>query len=206
MPDFITERPSSLDGRRERSTRSRHAIAKAMLDLMRETQSIPTVDAVADRANVSRRSVFRHFPETNSLIIAAVDVQRADVSARFAPRDLSSLELTDRVRAVAQRLGRMNEYITPARSLVDQFRRDHPVIDDMLKEDERTYTHHFGLIFGDALAGQSAEDRGLVLQAMVSAAGWATWRGLRKDQFLSVLAARKVVEHTLCALLKASPG
>lgn len=112
LPEFITERPSSLDGRRERSTRSRHAIARAMLDLMRETQSIPTVDAVADRANVSRRSVFRHFPETNSLIIAAVDMQRTDVNARFAPRDLSTLGLPERVRAVSQRLGRMNEYIT----------------------------------------------------------------------------------------------
>ncbi|MBU1271123.1 MAG: TetR/AcrR family transcriptional regulator [Alphaproteobacteria bacterium] len=206
MPEFITERPSSLDGRRERSTRSRHAIARAMLDLMRETQSIPTVDAVADRANVSRRSVFRHFPETNSLIIAAVDMQRTDVSARFAPRDLSTLGLPERVRAVSQRLGRMNEYITPARSLVDQFRKDHPVIDDMLKEDERTYTHHLGLIFRDGLEHHSAEDRDLVLQAMVSAAGWATWRGLRKDQFLSVLGARKVVEYTLCALLTVRPS
>jgi anaerobic selenocysteine-containing dehydrogenase len=48
---------SVVDGRRIRSQRSRSAVARALLDLVRETRQMPTMDAVAEAAGVGKGTV-----------------------------------------------------------------------------------------------------------------------------------------------------
>jgi AcrR family transcriptional regulator len=55
------------DGRRERSAASRRRILAAMVDLIESGQPSPTAEAVALRAGVSLRTVFRHFEEMENL-------------------------------------------------------------------------------------------------------------------------------------------
>ncbi|MDP3404124.1 MAG: helix-turn-helix domain-containing protein [Brevundimonas sp.] len=203
MADSADDQPS-VDGRRVRSERSRFAIARALLDLVRETRQMPTMDAVADRANVSRRSVFRHFADTNELIIAATHMQRDEVFARFHSRDISQMPEPERVKAVAQRLGRLWEYVTPARAVAGAMRADNPVIDRMLSEDDVTHSSYLNAMFSASLAQAPDADRPLFLQSLVSASSWPTWVGLRRDQHLTVVEARRVMEHTLRALLQAA--
>ena len=90
---------AETDGRRVRSERSRAMIARAMLDLVRETRAMPTMDTVADRANVSRRSVFRHYTDTSELLSAAFEMQRAEIFSHFKARDMSDWVEPERVRA-----------------------------------------------------------------------------------------------------------
>ena len=203
MADSADVQPT-VDGRRVRSERSRFAIARALLDLVRETRQMPTMDAVADRANVSRRSVFRHFADTNELIVAATHMQRDEVFARFHSRDISLLPEAERVRAVAQRLGRLWEYVTPARAVAGSMRAENAVIDEMLREDDVTHSIYLNTVFSASLALLDEADRALFLQAMVSASSWPTWIGLRRDQRLTVVEARRVMEHTLRSLLTAA--
>lgn len=69
------ERGDKLDGRRARSHDSKRKIVAAMIDLVAEGNPSPTAEAVAARANVSLRTVFRHFEEMDNLyqeIAAAV--------------------------------------------------------------------------------------------------------------------------------------
>jgi AcrR family transcriptional regulator len=195
---------SVVDGRRIRSQRSRSAVARALLDLVRETRQMPTMDAVADRANVSRRSVFRHFADTNELIIAATQLQREEVFARFHSRDISSLPEPELITAVAQRLGRLWEYISPVRDVARSMRALNPVIDRMLREDEGTHRNYLNTVFSTSLNQAAEADRELFLRSMVLASSWPTWIGMRRDQQLTVVEARRVMEHTLRSLLLAA--
>ena len=64
-----------VDGRRARSEDSRRKIVAATIDLVAEGQPSPTAESIAARANVSLRTVFRHFEEMDNLyqeIAAAV--------------------------------------------------------------------------------------------------------------------------------------
>jgi AcrR family transcriptional regulator len=195
---------SVVDGRRIRSQRSRTAVARALLDLVRETRQMPTMDAVADRANVSRRSVFRHFADTNELIVAATQLQRDEVFARFHSRDISSLPEPELITAVAQRLGRLWEYISPVRDVARSMRAQNPVIDQMLREDEGTHRNYLNTVFSTSLSLAAEADRELFLRSMVLASSWPTWIGMRRDQQLTVVEARRVMEHTLRSLLLAA--
>ncbi len=56
-----------VDGRRERSATSRRRILDAMIDLIESGLPSPTAEAVAARAGVSLRTVFRHFEEMENL-------------------------------------------------------------------------------------------------------------------------------------------
>src|SRR5215475_11543317 len=58
---------STRDGRRERSDASRRKIVDAMLELARAGDPAPSADAVAERAGVGRRTVFRLFKDMESL-------------------------------------------------------------------------------------------------------------------------------------------
>ena len=71
----MTTKPETpgMDGRRQRSRRSRELIINAMLDLMLEGILEPTAQQVSDRAGVGIRSVFRHFEEMASLFDAVND-------------------------------------------------------------------------------------------------------------------------------------
>src|SRR5262249_54779462 len=61
---------ANLDGRRQRSERTRELIIEAYLALLRETPKIPTSSQIAERAGYSVRSVFERFPDLLTLRIA----------------------------------------------------------------------------------------------------------------------------------------
>jgi AcrR family transcriptional regulator len=78
IPEARAERPQPVgsvgsdggrkpDGRRERSAASRRRILAAMVDLIESGQPSPTAEAVAAKAGVSLRTVFRHFEEMENL-------------------------------------------------------------------------------------------------------------------------------------------
>lgn len=91
----------SSDGRRQRSERSQVAIIEAALALMDEGILVPTAQLVADRAGVGIRSFFRHFPDMDSLWLAADEMLRESYEVLFKT-DARSGTLTERVsRAVA---------------------------------------------------------------------------------------------------------
>jgi AcrR family transcriptional regulator len=100
----------TVDGRRQRSERSRQAVIGALLGLYDEGTVRPTVAQVAERSGVSERSVFRHFTDMEDLATAALDRQLAEVRPFFADPDASGTR-AERIGAlVEQRLalhGRM---------------------------------------------------------------------------------------------------
>ena len=69
----MTENPklAVIDGRRQRSARSREALIKASLELIDQGLLVPTAKQIADKAGVGLRSFFRHFDDMEALFAAA---------------------------------------------------------------------------------------------------------------------------------------
>ena len=60
--------PPLTDGRRERSLASRRKILEAMVDLVAAGDPNPSAAAVAEKAGVGLRSVFRHFQDKDAIL------------------------------------------------------------------------------------------------------------------------------------------
>jgi len=64
---------SLTDGRVARRQRNREAVIDALIALVAEGENDPSVDAIADRAGVSYRSVYRYFSDRSEMLDAAAD-------------------------------------------------------------------------------------------------------------------------------------
>jgi AcrR family transcriptional regulator len=89
------------DGRLKRSIRSRQTIIDAMLVLTEQGQYIPTAQQVADQANISIRTVFRHFTEMEHLYKELDDAARPSYEKYFMIDDVSGL-LDERIEQLVQ--------------------------------------------------------------------------------------------------------
>ncbi len=67
-----TTHTGSVDGRSLRRARNRDAVLDAVIEIFEEGDLDPSVDAVAERAGVSNRSIYRYFDHRDHLMRAAV--------------------------------------------------------------------------------------------------------------------------------------
>jgi AcrR family transcriptional regulator len=64
--------PSSSDGRRARRDRNRLRVLDAVIELFAQDQLLPSTPAVAERSEVSLRSIYRYFEDQEALLRAAI--------------------------------------------------------------------------------------------------------------------------------------
>jgi TetR/AcrR family transcriptional regulator of autoinduction and epiphytic fitness len=86
------------DGRHVRRSRNRDAVIDAMLALHDEGDLAPSTEAIADRAGVSARSVFRYFDDAEDLAGAAIARQQERLAPVWARPVDTSGSREDRVR------------------------------------------------------------------------------------------------------------
>ena len=90
----------TLDGRTARSDRTHNAVVAAFLRLLDEGNLRPTTEQIAERAAVSPRSVYQHFPERDALLIAACEHRCRQALDRTPIPAASSCD--DRLTAVVE--------------------------------------------------------------------------------------------------------
>jgi len=86
-----------VDGRKQRSERSREAILDATMELINEGNLMPTAQEVSIRADVGIRSVFRHFADMDSLY-ASMNIVATDIFNEIYGEALPSGTLNDRIQ------------------------------------------------------------------------------------------------------------
>jgi AcrR family transcriptional regulator len=195
---------AALEGRAERLARSRLAICEACLDLVQEGVLQPSADQIADRAGLSRRSIFYHFADLAELYDAVVDagMRRWAPLSREIPRELP---LGERAALLAEARAKFFEATAPfARALTAQalvgaaseqaWRVSKRALDAQREDVER--------LFARDLAGLAGPERTEAVEALAAAASPAAWEHLRRGRGLSVARARAVVARTLVALLR----
>lgn len=172
-----------------------------MLDLVRETGQMPTTDAVADRAGVSRRSVFRHYADVSELLTAAYELQREEAFRRYPRRDPSQWSTEQRIMALSERSSELYEYVSPVRRAATYMARDYPVLQHLLRGDDSVHRMIVINLFAPSLEHCSDAEASVLISALVAATGWANWDGLRREQGLSVEVARSVVQNLMRGIL-----
>lgn len=71
----LDARGEKEDGRSLRRQRNRAAVINALIELVREGDLAPTVGRIADRAELSHRSVFRYFDDLDDLARTAIETE-----------------------------------------------------------------------------------------------------------------------------------
>ena len=188
------------DGRRRRGARSREAVVEAMLSLIREGDARPSSAAIAERAGVSVRSVFRHFDDLDSLYALAVERQ----VAHFAPLlELGPLPegLDDRIDLLVDRRAALYEDISPVRHAAEVQQANSPILGDHLAVSRRWLREQVLTVFDPELGERPAAERRELADALDVATSWRSWVALREDLGRSVPRARAAMARTVAALL-----
>ena len=187
------------DGRTLRSMRTREAIVDATIGLLEDADLRPTAPRVADRANVSVRSVFQHFDDLETLHASVAErlVDRVAVLVVPVPPDLP---LTDRLDRFVYQRARLLEAVTPIRRAADVHGPFSREITARLRDGQAFLRAELARTFAPELdaAGPERED---VLDCLDTALSWATWEGLRhglgRDQATAERVMRRLAQRAL---------
>jgi TetR/AcrR family transcriptional regulator of autoinduction and epiphytic fitness len=194
----------ALDGRQRRTARSRRAICEACLDLVQEGVLQPSADQIADRAGLSRRSIFNHFGDLSELYDAVAEAGMQ----RCAPL----LEEVSEHEPVAERVDHLvrvrSQFLEAAaaftRALTAQALVG-PAADQAIRvsrEGLRLQHRQVERLFGGEVQSLPAGERAEVLEALSAALSPLQWEVLRRSRGNSIARARAVLKRTLMAILK----
>jgi AcrR family transcriptional regulator len=196
--------PEAVDGRQSRTARSRRAICEAALDLVQEGVLQPSADQVAERAGMSRRSIFNHFADLAELYDAVVE---AGMERCFAVLEVISPDepLGARIEKLARSRARFLEDAAPfAQALMVQTLVG-PDTEDAVRVARtavRPLHTEVEQLFAPELAHLPAGERSEVLEAVAAVLVAPHWEFLRRNRGLSSARARAVMERSVHALLR----
>ena len=187
------EDAGSTDGRRQRSADSRRRIVQALLELVQAGELEPSAEAVAERAEVGLRSVFRHFKDMEGLRREMNQVVEARLRGLVA-QPLTGDGWRERLDQLIDRRTQVFEQIMPYRRAANAQRHRSELI--AAKSAELT---HFLRAALEAVLPPGL-DR-VTLEAMDLALCLESWIRMRTDQGLTTDDARAVMRRNAEALL-----
>lgn len=186
-----------VDGRTERSRRTREAVVDALLALHDEGDLTPTAQRVAARAGVALRTVYGHFTDMETLYAEAGEreLRRLYAVAEVVAPDLP---LVDRIEQFCRSRARVLEYLMP---VMRATRIREPFSPQLARNRER-YIASADAEVARVFAREVAGPRGpSLLDALYLATGGPAWDALRSDRHLDPAAAESVMRRTVTALL-----
>ncbi len=181
------------DGRRLRSADSRRRIVEAMMRLVEEGDLEPGAESVAERAGVGLRSVFRHFKDMESLRREV----NAVVEARLwtmVEKPLPGTTWRERLDALLVRRAEVFETVMPYRRAANAQRHRSELIQAKSAELNRILRATLSGVLPAGVDGDTFDALDLVMCA-------ESWIRMRTDQGLDPDRARRVMAHSVWALL-----
>ena len=182
-----TEKSNALDGRRQRSERSRAKILRAMWDLLLEGDMDPSAAAIAERAGVGLRSVFRHFEDLETLYRELVLLAESEIAELFM-KPFTSTSWREQILELALRNADIWEKIIVPHT-VGELKRFKSTV--MMDDYKRARVQELAGV--KAILPKDIADYENRLYALDSILSFANWRRLRKDRGLSIKKAKEVI-------------
>lgn len=93
----VVGRTERTDGRTLRRQRNRDAVIRSLIELIREGDLAPTVGRIADRAELSHRSVFRYFDDLDDLARTAIETEFREAWPLSRVDDVGQGNLDERI-------------------------------------------------------------------------------------------------------------
>jgi AcrR family transcriptional regulator len=177
------------DGRTARKLANRDRILDAALALVEEGSEL-TADTIADRAEVSVRSVYNHFATVQDLVAGMYERGTDKLRPLFAYFPEPSAPFDVRVREWVAVIARIREEIAPIRWRALVAESENPEMQPQMAELRRMHRAEIERMFPEI----KTEEGRQTAVAMTSSLGW---RSLRQHQGLSFEEATGVLEETI---------
>ena len=184
-----------VDGRRQRSERSRAAILTAALNLIDRGNYAPTTGEIAQEAGVGLRSFFRHFEDMEALI-EAIDQKMRQYYEPLFDRDFQAGELEARIEDTVIGLTDAYERLKNMMMItrVQLWRSE--VLQKNYARNQNGLRKHLEKWLPE-LKGVPEANR----EAAHATASYETWDRLRRHQKLNIRQARNAMIAALSAVL-----
>jgi AcrR family transcriptional regulator len=195
-PVAVSEKTPKIDGRRERTKRTRVAIVTALTELLDQGRIEPTAAEIAEAAGVALRSIGQHFASREELLVAVAEhnatrfpVPEYDVAASFE----------DRLAAFVKDRARILEASRPMRQAAAVVAGRSPGVTEALRRATDGRRAVSARLFAKEIA--QAEDAEATERAVALVTSGRAWDALRVDLGLGTATARQQLAFTLKGLL-----
>lgn len=169
------------DGRSLRRVRNRDRVIQALVELIREGDHDPGAAAIADRAGVSHRSVFRYFEDMGDLVR---EVIRSEFTRVVGVAGLGDIG----VGSLADRIARLVHSRTTAYDMVYEISRvarrrsgDVPAVAESLQRIDGLLRREFEEHFAPELAAMPDLQRETALDLLVTITSFESFDLLRRS-------------------------
>jgi AcrR family transcriptional regulator len=194
----LASRPPKVDGRRQRSERTRQALIEAFMALLRRTPAMPKVSQIAAEAGCSMRSVFERFKDLDGLALAAADYAIVQAQVEAVPRNLDA-DRTTRIHSHVETRAAVCEKWLPLWRLMA--RQDHPELRQRAEMVHSLILGRLKLMYEPELALLAEPERDQLLMVLAALISFESWDQLRHCYGLSVEAAQAVWRSAIDRLL-----
>jgi AcrR family transcriptional regulator len=193
-----------MDGRLERTQRTRKALIDAYIDIARETKRIPTTLEVAKRARCSLRTVFERFGSLGGLGLAVFDSILAGYTLT-PPGDEVHGDRATRIRYQATLRARTCETWLPIWRIVMRNEGISKALEERIERVRSLLRIRIELMYRAELATLSKGSREAVLIALEALTDFATWGRMRERHAMSVEQAIDIWVEDIDRLLPPTP-
>ena len=197
MTPPVTASSTVTDGRVLRGARTRLRIVEALLDLLNDGEMAPTAAQIADRAQVSVRSVFQHFTDMEALYADLAAMQAERVAPLLAGLDRPDA-LDARIDAIVGQRSELFETIAPVRHAIGTRAFESAALRTRLHELSSALRAQVQEQFDAELATLTPTARAELLDTIDLLCSFEAWDRLREFQGLD----RRGAERTLGAALR----
>lgn len=192
--------PLESDGRVARSERTKFVIIEALHALHADGDLSPTATRIAERAGVSRRTVWQHFSNSEELIVVAGQADRARVREMTSPISRDP-QLGERVALLVQQRVRVFEAMAPGWRAARVWQPSSPQLKRDREQMLRAARNELEHLFARELEQLPVRQRRALTDALQAVTIWSFWESLRVELGLTVARARTLVLATVTTLL-----
>jgi AcrR family transcriptional regulator len=198
----VTLTTPAVDGRRLRRAQNREAVLDALVSLFADGVFDPTTDAIAERAGISARSLFRYFDDVDDLRRSAVDHVMARARPLLDHGVPLDAPLADRIAGLVAARTRLFETSGPGARAGRLGAYRNPTTAARLHETQTLLRRQVAELFAPELTGPRAAHR----PAVVVLCAFETYELMRFEQGLSRAKTVASLVAALTALLGAPLG
>lgn len=194
MTDQASFSDEIVDGRRQRGQNNRARIVAAVLDLTKAGVHSPSAEQVATRADVSLRTVFRHFEDMDSLYREISQPMEAELR-QIAGRPFQSPEWQGRLIELVARRCEAFERIAPFRRAAEAQRHRSVFLAEAGQQFAAILRGILAEIVPKHLAGTDT------FEALDLLLSFPAWDRLRREQGLSPERTHAVLEAAVIKVI-----
>ena len=198
-------RPVRIDGRRQRSLRTRQTIIEAYLGLARENHQKPTGAQIAARAGCSVRSLFERFTDLDQLALAAID-HIIGIGLAMTVSDMAEGDRQVRLRLQVETRARICESWLPLWRVLVRYEDESDSVKARIQMVREAILARLKLMYRPELSTLPEAERTRLLIALEALTDFEAWGLMRERHGLSFEAACDVWIYAIDKLLPPTPA